>query len=562
MDQRKTFNDISRGANKTGMSPMTYGKVIIQEPDHAPVVIRDNPVTQVKETENSIVSVSNAQGVEIKSKPLVESQRDKIADTLVKNLEETGIIITKALTLTVSNYCEPQLYYEAVSRAGDTFLIHIQYKDKAIITYIPGEGKESSKEMIIGEGQVLPMKSKNFSTCAADAICSKVFSCSEGTGQCNAAIQKNYITGVKKYYTPEGSGGNSVLHYGDNPLSYPVFSYYEYINNPKKVTEDVAKLTAEIHTKAFENNKVIVTNAKMLLDTVAKSAADLLEAFDMSSKQTEKQNEYANTLIKGYFDSDVVLNDAQKANYDMLVSRKMAFNQLVGNLVKMVDTFYDDMKIVNESNEKFVVNNVKLWAQSKLRLDAEESKRDVWSLPAELTKLTRDELENIFAGDDETLQRNIKAFLDRADVKTTLKDFNKRSNGMDTDVSTFDELKQLVMTMKTSELVIVKDKNNNGAVETKIWFRSQAIVELHRLVSLVQPTLMMKIEDNLNKGVCKKDNVCLSYDKEKHKLSVQAGGTLPGLSSFKESELKGGSTANEVGLNPITDVIERLLNGN
>lgn len=528
-----TFNE-----SRTGLaSPIHSGGTrVVQRRNAAPVLLNPDLPKKITTTANVISSAESVQPVSIKKKSLTDTQDESIAEEVVKKLEETGLTIVKVLTMSLSNVDEPHIYYEVVSRAGDTFLIYYQRATSSLVTYIPGQANRTDKELIVAEGQVHPTKIRTSGSCVNDLVCSKVFTCDSESNICTGTTQNNFSTQFKKFYTPEGSSGDTRMTYGDNPLAFPVVSYNRYISNPKKVTTEVALETAKIHTEAFSSNQIIVENARLVMDECNRSADSLMKSFTEVQKTIAEQTKIADTLLDAYFDNAGPLSDKQHNNFKILLSRKISFNKLVSNLVKMVGKFSEDMEHINTTQHQFIVSNVKLWAQRALKLDKTASTAgELWSLPPQVTALGMVELENIFAGDNETLNKVVNTFITANGE--ALKTLNTALNERKAPLLTVEELRDLVQHRNSEDPLVLSVDGKSTPALTKLWFQVVAIDELYKLVDAVRPTLKIKLDKNLNQGVCKDGKICLNYD---GKFTAKAGGNLPNLGEYKESDVTSG----------------------
>lgn len=543
MHKNSDFAKISTGLYRSGFDQVydADAKVIFQEGIKAPVVKeseieRENKLKKEKTESNKAITVQDVERVEIHEAPLVSSQEDELANEIVKKLTETGLIIKNVLTFSPHEGNDPQIYYEVVSKAGDTFLLHIVYNSQASITYIPASGEgatsKSAKQLMRAKGQLLPVKTANVSECASDPICSRVFSCSDGgDGGCYARNQQNVFTDVEKYYTPEASTGGSIMKYSGQPIGYPVFSYFEYIADPEETTKKVIKETREIQQKALNANKEVISDMESKLKVHAQINGQLLDAFKSAGDSLDDQSRLANEYIKIWSEKGGPSTVEEKIKFDSLVSRRMSFNQFVSNLVIMSGELYESMESLHDSKQDSIKKYTKLWAQSKLRLDRKTSAGgSSWLFPNEFETLSMTDLENIFSGDFSKLNETTSLFLKSS--KDTLDKLIKDVYGSSsTNLSTGEDLKRFANDLHVNTFL----KNSDESV-VKLLYQILAVKALYDLVEAVFPSLKIKIDKEIDHGICEDGKTCLNYDKETHKMNLKAGGNLPSFASYRQTE--------------------------
>lgn len=481
--------------------------------------------------------VQNPVDVNFRSAPQLSKDEDIRAANVVNDLINNGLVIKN--TISVSNSKNNHsVYYEVVSKGGDTFLISVPDYDKSEVVYISGkDGDDYKASMIIkSDSTVFPIKNVEYASCNADPICSSIYSCNEETRTCSNS-KSQIVTNFQKVV--QDNDIISTVHYGDNPMAYPLVSYYSFVNNPKDVSRKVALMCQEIRSRVMKSNLNMVKNATTSFNDMSTKVLALTDTISQTENFLQDSTEFANKLIDQYYTKDTLsLEQQQKLN--ILKNKKITYSTISNNIYRMNTKMKKELEKIDSIKVDMIGYSVKLFIQTKLRLSTTFDGKNQF-LPKSFTDLSSTELENIFVGNREILTRCFKDFIgvvNNSQLFVSMNVVNKIDN--------FTNLMSLVADIKSVGIESILINMDNAAEQMAIWENIMAVIIFYEIVEKVSPKIIDMVEKNVNKSACKGEAVCLDYDKENKTVTFTKGGNLSSLDVYDDSATAPATAENSV----------------
>lgn len=400
-------------AERSGLASVFDGKTNTVIQSRLNPTIIDTIKKPTDKTATALTSVDAKETVDIREVPISLTKTDELANEYVKNLTDRGLIIRNVVTQELHKGNDPEVFYECITRVGDTMLIKLPIQNLSETIYYGGE--KTGKVLTTSGGQLLPVRSVHMSSCATDPICNKIFSCPDGMkGGCYPSTQGNKSVEVDRCVESK----NITMKHSGMPIACPVYDYVEYIGDPVKVTNEVAEISQTIITRAIKNNSDIIegmTIRSAQFNTIMKSLAEAVTASGLSLKASQAES----LQIAGmWIDKGGPKDTEQKERYDELIGRRMSYSTVAANIVEMSKSIYSNMDIIHSLKKDAIDKIVRIWAQNKLRLNGDLSSN---ILPANINSLTNVDVESLMTGKMTSLDAQVLIYAATPEFKSLYK---------------------------------------------------------------------------------------------------------------------------------------------
>jgi hypothetical protein len=341
-------------------------------------------------TSTASTAIDAKESVDIRAVPISLTQSDELANEYVKNLTDRGLIIRNVITQKLHKENDPDVYYECISRLGDTFLIRLPIQNMSENVYFGSA--DGGKVLTMSEGQLLPVRSVHMSSCASDPVCNKIFSCPDGVkGGCYPSTQGNKVIEVERCVESK----NVTMKHSGMPIACPVYEYVEYLGDPVKVTNAVAASVQIIIARAIDNNKAIIEGMTVRSAQFNSIMKALAESVTTSGKELATSQAESLKIAELWIEKGGASDTAEKEKYDALIGRRMSYASVASNIVEMSKSIYSSMDMIHSLKKDAVDKIVRIWAQNKLRLNGTDNTP---ILPESINALKNTDVESLMVG--------------------------------------------------------------------------------------------------------------------------------------------------------------------
>lgn len=346
---------------------------------------------------------------------------DNFSEEIVKRIHESGSIVKNFVTLKDNDEYGSTNYYEAVSRAGDDYLIELPKQSKQVQIFSEKDGVSSKYTETAAK--IVSINNPPNDDCADDPVCSSIFKCNPLGKSCEAKSDVSLITFTKIDIKKEGI---SIGNFAGRRIGVPIIQYTYLLSNLNGITKTVAEVSQFIISTAIDSSMLTLNGVSAVFETRSREVVREMESIKNAVIKAKDANEETTKIIQAW-DKLGSTQDDDYVKYKSMVAKRIEYKEIINSIFNLSDMYRQEIDNMIKEQFQFTSDVVKMWMEYMLHTSGNNGKSTFssWHFFEAMLSMNKLDIINyiVGVGEQTTAEQDLqKKVMNDAGLKSFVKD--------------------------------------------------------------------------------------------------------------------------------------------